>query len=115
MARNSAKFAVLALFLLCVACAAEPIRIDSFSDASAEASWKRMLAQSNDQTKKKLLGALIQLNFVGVNSAYEVASSPEAQNLSILRIKDKVAGLTADQIVELANRTSTVKVEVHGR
>jgi hypothetical protein len=62
--------------------------------------------------KNKLISAMIQLNLVGVQSANEMVERPELQSLSPVRIKDKIAGMTADEIVDLANRTSTVKIKV---
>jgi len=113
--RIGIKLALIALSFFGVANAREPIRIDASSDASAQTSWNQMLAQASRQTQQKLQVAMLQLNLSGVNSAYEVVGSPDLQNLSIMRIKDKVAGLTAEQIIELADRTSTVKVEQHSR
>ncbi|MHB8742105.1 MAG: hypothetical protein ACYC9L_03185 [Sulfuricaulis sp.] len=114
--RNFGKLASIALlFFLGTVNAAEPIRIDGSSDAAAKASWDRMLAQSKSQTQQKLVGALIQINLAGVNSAFEVASNPDLQSLSVARIKDKIAGLTAEQIIDLANRISTVKVETRAQ
>ena len=115
MVRNSGKFILVALFFFGIASAGEPLRIDGSSDASVQASWNRMLARANRQTKQKLQVALLQLNLSGVNSAYEVVNNPDLQNISIVHIKDKVAGLTAEEIIDLANRTSTVKVEQHSR
>jgi len=110
--RNFGKLASIALlFFFSIINAAEPIRIDASSNAAAQASWDRMLAESNSQTQQKLLGALVQINLAGVNSALEVASNPDLQSLSVSRIKDKVAGLTAEQIIDLAGRVSTVKIE----
>ena len=70
-----------------------------------------MIAEAHGVKKQQLVGAMLQLNFNGVNSAIEIASSPALQHPSILRIKDKVAGMTADEIIDLAKHTSTVKIE----
>ena len=113
---RSVKPALVALLLLllggCVP-AKDPVRIDASSNESALASWDRMTAEVDSKKQQQLQVAIVQLNLVGVNSAYEVASNPELKNPSVVRIKDKVAGLSADEIIELANRTSTVKVDVN--
>lgn len=106
---------VVAFLCFGSAYAGEPIRIDATTNASAQASWHKMYAQADPSTKHKLISALVELNLAGVNSAYEVVKNPDLQTLSAARIKDKIAGLTADQIVELANKTSTVKIQQHGQ
>jgi hypothetical protein len=112
---RSVKPALASLLLLLLGGlvhAKDPVRIDASSNASAQASWNRMVAEIDSKKNQQLQIAVVQLNLVGVNSAYEVVANPELQSPSVVRIKDKVAGLTADEIIELANRTSTVKVNV---
>jgi hypothetical protein len=46
------------------------------------------------------------------NSAYEVASNPELQRVGPARIKDRIAGMTAEEIIDFADRNSTVTLEV---
>jgi hypothetical protein len=115
---RSMKPTVATLFLLLFAGlvhAKDPVRIDASSNASAQASWDRMTAEIDSKKKQQLQIAMVQLNLAGINSAYEVASNPELQSLSVVRIKDKIAGLTADEIIGLAKRTSTVKVAPSGK
>lgn len=95
-----------------IACAKEPIRLDASSDAAAESSWNRMTESVTPAKKQKLLVAMLQINLAGVNSAYEVAGNPELQRLGIARIKDKVANLNADEIIELGNRTASAQISV---
>jgi hypothetical protein len=112
---RSAKSVLATLLLLLfvgLVHAKDPVRIDASSNESAQASWDRMTAEIDGKKNQQLQIAMVQLNLVRVNSASEVVSNPELQNLSVVRIKDKVAGLTADEIIELANRTSNVKVNV---
>jgi len=86
--------ATLLLFLAStIASAKEIVRIDASSSASAQASWDRMLSEAPPEQQRKLIGAVLQLNLVGVNSASEVVSNPDLQNLSVVRVKDKIAGL----------------------
>jgi len=93
----------------------EPIRLDASSDAAAESSWKKMTEMATPEKKQKLLIAMLQINMAGVNSAYDVVRNPELQSLGIARIKDKVSGLTADEIIELGGRTSTIQVQPAGK
>lgn len=58
---------------------------------------------------------MLKINMAGVQSAYDVVQSKDLQSPSIARIKDRVAGMTAEEIIALANRTSDVKVEVESR
>lgn len=102
---------IVSLLVAGIACAHEPVRLDASSDAAAEASWKKMIESVSAAEKRKLVVAMLQINLAGVNSAYEVAGNPELQNLGIARIKDKVAGLSADEIIALGNRTSGVQVQ----
>lgn len=46
----------------------------------------------------------------GVSSAYEVVNDPELQQPSIERIREKVAGMTADEIIRLSKRVTSVRV-----
>lgn len=89
--------------------ARDSLRIDASSDASAQRTWKKMVASASPEERQQLIIALLKLNLAGVSSAYEVAGNPELQTLSAARIKDKISGLTADEIIELAERTSTAE------
>ncbi|MEP6881547.1 MAG: hypothetical protein ABI866_06115 [Dokdonella sp.] len=71
-----------------------------------------MLNQSSAKKQQDLAIAMLKLSMVGVKSAHEVVENPALQKPAIARVKDRVAGMTADEIIDLANRTSDVKVEV---
>lgn len=106
--------------LLVAACASAPtpgemVRIDATSEATAATSYSAMMKGRSLTDQQKLAVAVLKLNLEGANSAYDVARNPELQNPTIGRIKDKVAGLTADQIIELADRTSSLRIEVSGQ
>lgn len=103
---------IISVLAIGIACAKEPIRLDASSDAAAESSWNRMTESVTPAKKQKLLVAILQINLAGVNSAYEVAGNPELQRLGIARIKDKVANLNADEIIELGNRTASAQISV---
>ncbi|MGY0561815.1 hypothetical protein ACW7G2_14015 [Luteimonas sp. A277] len=91
------------------------VRIDASSIESAETSYKAMMRSQSDSGKQKLAIAMVVLNMEGVESAYEVVANPELQSPSIGGIKDRVAGMTAAEIIALADRTSDVRVEVFGQ
>jgi hypothetical protein len=105
---------VLALSLAFVAQSREPLRLDASSAEAAEASWKAMVDDTRGSKKQKLLEAMLKINLAGVKSAYKVAGNPELQSLGIARIKDQVAGMTVDEIIELGERVGTIKIERSG-
>jgi hypothetical protein len=61
-----------------------------------------MVNSLDGKRKDDLLAAVVQLNMIGVNTASEAPAKP-----SVARIKDKIAGLTAEEIIDLAHRTAT--------
>lgn len=90
--------------------AKEAIHFDASSDASAKASWDQMYSHASREGKRNLLAAVIQINLAGVKSVNQVVSNPDLREMSAMRIKDKIADLTAEQIIDLGNRVATVKV-----
>lgn len=54
---------------------------------------------------------MLKINLAGVQSVKERINNPELQGLGIARIKDKIAGLSAEEIIEYVERVSTVKIE----
>ena len=87
------------------------VRIDSSSQDAAQASYQAMMKGRSISEQQRLAIAVLMLNMEGVKSAYDMVGNPDLQSPSIGRIKDKVAGLTADEIVALAARTSNVRIE----
>lgn len=87
-------------------------RIDATTTATAEASYKAMHARLPQQKQLQLMLAMLSINMIGVNSAHEVAGNPDLQSPSIGRIKDVVAGMSADEIIAYAAEHSTVRMEV---
>ena len=91
------------------------VRLDATSDATAQVSYEKMMRQAGEKQQKALAVAMLKLNMAGVQSAHEVVQDKDLQSLSIARIKDRVAGMTAEEIIALAERTSDVKVDVKSR
>ena len=73
------------------------------------------MSARSEPERQKLGLAIVLINMEGVKSAYEVIGNPELEAPSVGRIKDKVAGMTADEIIALAARTSSVRMEVSGQ
>lgn len=103
---------VAALLFVSGAHAREPIRIDASTDASARVSFDRMTASLSPRKQQALQIAVLILNMEGVSSAYEVVNDPELQRPSIERIRDKVSGMTADEIIRLSKRVKSVRATV---
>jgi hypothetical protein len=91
--------------------AAEPLRLDASTDETTVASWNAMVGAASPTQRQQLLEAMLKINLAGINSANEMLSTPDTDSLGIVRIKEKVSGLTAEQIIDLSNKVSTVRVE----
>ena len=102
---------VFALLGSCASAQPAALRFDGSSDAAAEASWTRMVNGAPAAQRQKLLIAMLKLNLDGVDSAYQVVGNPEFDELGIARIKDKIDGMTANEIIALAERVP-VKAEI---
>lgn len=105
---------LLAATLLSVASAQakEPIRIDASSDAAARSSYDQMVESLPARKRQQLQIAILILNMDGVSSAHEVVNDPELQHPSIERIKGRVSGMTADEVIRLSKGVKTVRAEV---
>lgn len=113
------KFTIVAVvFVLALAAAnaqaRQPFRLDASSNAAAESSWNAMLASADPAHKQQLLEAMLKINLAGVQSARELVGNPDMASFGIARVKDTVAGLTADQIIELGDRISTITTKPSG-
>lgn len=90
------------------------IRLDATSASTAKSSFAAMAEALGPKKRQELLVAMVKLNLAGVESAYEVVRNQSLQSLSIVNIKDQVAGMTAQEIIDLAERTSSVEATVTG-
>lgn len=106
--------AVLSLALV-AGCAAtgvrEAVRLDASSAEAAEASYKAMMRGRSPAEQQKLALAVLTLNMQGVKSARDVVANPALQSPSVSRIRDQLAGLTAEQIIDLAAKSKGVRVQ----
>jgi hypothetical protein len=103
--------AVMTLAIATATYAKEPMRLDGSSEQAAVATWEAMVASAKPKTRKKLMEAILKINLAGVKSVTEAMENPELQSLGIVRIKDQVAGMTAEEIIEYGERVSTVMIE----
>jgi hypothetical protein len=92
----------LALLIPTVCYAGHGIHLDASSDAAANRSFQRMVNSLDGKRKDELLAAVVQLNKADAGGAGEAPAKP-----SVVRIKDKIAGLTAEEIIDLAHRSES--------
>lgn len=108
--------ALVVLFLATsIAHAKREVRIDATSDKSVEQSFKRMNDSLDKDAQIGLMTAIVKLNMVGIGSAEEMLADPGLRSPGPVRIKDRIAGLTAAEIIDLADKTSTVRVVTSGQ
>jgi hypothetical protein len=91
------------------------IRVDGSSDAAANESFQRMVSSLKPDEQQALLIALIQINMGGAESAQDMLREPKMQHPSAAQVKDKIAGMTATEIIAYANKTSKTKAFVEGQ
>lgn len=115
--RNSSFFKALIIIISLAAMpgisyADESLRIDGASDEAANKSWLNMLNNTHGAKKQQLMVAFAKLSLEGYESAFDIAAAGKS-SFPAADIKDKIAGLTADEIIELANQSdSTISAEV---
>jgi hypothetical protein len=97
-----AIFVLALIFGAVPAIAAQGIHIDAASEDAANRSYQRMVKSLDGSKRDELVTAVLQLNMVGVETASDAPANPSAG-----RIRDRIGGMTAAQIVDLAHRTAT--------
>jgi hypothetical protein len=105
LGKTSRLFPAMIAFISLSAGAGQGIHIDASSDAAANRSLQRMLSSMDTNQKTQLSDAIVQLNR-SVDDASGSAANAAQQRPSAARIKDKIGGLTASEIIELAHRTA---------
>jgi hypothetical protein len=90
----------LALLIPTLCYAGHGIHLDASSDAAANRSFQRMVNSLDGKRKDELLAAVVQLNKAEGGAPEGASAKP-----SVVRIKDKIAGLTAEEIIDLAHRS----------
>lgn len=97
----------LLFFFMHAAIAAEPLRIDGSTDQSANESFKRMIEEASPEKSRELQMAGLLIIMDGVGSAKEAIDRPELRNPSISLVKDRVNGMTADELIALSKKSTT--------
>ncbi len=101
--------AAVALLFSADAQANDPVRIDASSGAAA-ASFARMIESLPKNERQELQIAILVLNMYGVSSVYEAIKDPALRHPSIERIRDRVAGMTADEIIGSSKEVTSIEV-----
>ena len=73
-----------------------------------------MVQSLKEDQQQALVIALLQINFIGVESAEEMAGNADLHNPSAARVKDKIAGMTAPEIIEFAKKNATTTAFIEG-
>ncbi|WP_114239605.1 hypothetical protein [Dyella sp. C9] len=92
------------------ASAKEAARIDASSNPRVERSFARMMRELSPAERQQLVAAIVQLNQREAYGDTGTARPDEAP--SAARIKGQIAGMTAREIIDLANRTLSTKAEL---
>lgn len=100
-----------ALFFIALtpAVAKESARINAENEQVANSSFKKMMKALPQKKQQELAIAMLQLNMAGKNSVYDVMPGEKP---SAGRIKDRIAGMSADEIIELSRTAPDVKTKV---
>ena len=88
------------------------IRLDASSDEAAVASYKKMQSRLPQEKQMQLAFSVLAINMIGIESAYELVAHPDRDTMGVARIKDRIAGMTADEILAYAAANATVKAEI---
>lgn len=89
------------------AIAADPVRIDGTTNETAEASFRRMVEQAPPDKSRELQMAMLLIVMDGVGSAREMLSRPELRSPTIALVKERVNGMTADELIALSKTSTT--------
>ena len=103
---RSVGVGILALGLSGISGAGEVARIDASTDSSAQASWDYMYEGSSSEGKCHLRAALVQITSATAaeRGLHGLTLHAAMQDPSVVRIKDKLSGLSAEQIIELGQQ-----------
>lgn len=113
MKRRILRIALLLLLVPLVGVAG-PIRIDGSSEAAANRTFQRMLQSLKPDQQQALVIAVIQINLIGVESAYGLVGNADLQHPSAARIRTRIAGMSAPEIIAFAAKNATTTAHVKG-
>lgn len=100
MISTKCRFVFLLALIPAAAVAGQGIHLDASSDANAVHSFQRMVNSLDTRQKDELLAAVAQIDKA------EGKNVPGDKRPPAARIKEKIAGLTAPEIIDLAHRTA---------
>ena len=69
-----------------------------------------MLAELRQKKQEDLQFAVLKINMDGVGSAAEMLADPALRSPSVARIKDRIADMTADQILVEADSVTSIQM-----
>lgn len=104
--------ALVAAGIACSALAQDSVTIDAQSEESAQRTYEQMFQRLPEGKRMELQMAILQLNMDGVGSASEMLADPELRNPGIKRIRARVAGMSADQIIAESKKVTSVRLVV---
>jgi len=93
-----------------IASAGDLLKLDASSDQTALDSFNLMLAELPQKKQEDLQFAVLKINMDGVGSAAAILADPALRSPSVARIKDRIAGMTADQILVEADSVTSIQM-----
>ena len=101
---------VLLAYIVLAACAsAEPVRIDAETEATFMDSYKAMENSLNQPDRIKLYTAILRIGMQGIGSAEE-SRQKYPNGLRLVDVKERIDGLSYEQILELAEQSDVQTV-----
>lgn len=105
---------VICFFLLIVGCGtSQPIRIDGDSGAAFERSLQAMERSLTREQQIGLSVAILRIRMAGMESAEEAMESTGGQPILPIDVKDRLAGLTYEEILALADKSGVGAEVIH--
>ena len=74
-----------------------------------------MLGSLKPDEQQALLIALVEINLIGVESVEEMAGNVDLQHPSAARVRNRIAGMTAREMIDFAKKNSTTTASVEGK
>jgi hypothetical protein len=99
--------------LLPLVAGAQVLRVDGSSDEAADKSFGDMVNSENPEQRRKLLTALVQINMEGVKNVGQAEASEASHHPSAARVRKKIDGMTAEQIIALGAQAQGTSPGLH--
>lgn len=107
---KTALVGMLTFLVFGVAVASDPVRLDGSSDQAALDSFDLMRAELSQKKQADLVFAVLKINMDGVGSASEMLANPALRETTVARIRDRVDGMTAEEIITEAENVTSVQM-----